>query len=466
MRRDRGSSAGESVTRAEGVAGEAPTEAQAEAPLYAALPAPRRRARRGGPSRCQISAAIEVVTPILGGGSRTRDLDEVDVIRPATVRGHLRFWWRALFAHKVEDAMTLHSRESALWGRASTGQGGRSDVEVRVEIRKKGERDTSNPMSAPQGYALWPARAENKRPTAPRRLPGTRFLLTILAPDDREADVRAAVRAWLLFGGYGGRTRRGLGSFQVTEDRGAWLPSSVTRAAFAALFGRDVFARSGTASGDTARLAGADLYVGDPARSGTGAWETALEWLREFRQGTGGGPGGRAREPGKAPEPHRPSFSNWPEADKIRQLSSPAPGGRGWAHRPLHNAIPVWPRAGFGLPIRGRFQTRDRQGRQVSEPGEFGLVWRSPSRPHDRLASPLIVKALPLAGSGFVPCALWLDRAYPAGEVFLEGKPGSGAPFDRLPGEEARFSALRGKRGLREAFLDWLVATGRARKAP
>lgn len=80
---------------------------------------------------------------------------------------------------------------------------------------------------------------------------------------------------------------------------------------------------------------------------------------------------------------------------------------------------------------------------------------------HDRLASPLIVKALPLANGEFVPIALWLNRAYPQnGEVVLRGVCNSAAPFDRLvaAGDQPRFSALAGRQSLREAFFYWLHA--------
>jgi hypothetical protein len=62
----------------------------------AQLPEARRRSARAGESLVEISSRIEVVTSILVGGTQTRAVDEVDVIRAATVRGHLRFWWRAI----------------------------------------------------------------------------------------------------------------------------------------------------------------------------------------------------------------------------------------------------------------------------------------------------------------------------------------------------------------------------------
>lgn len=451
------------------VATQTPGRSVQQAPAYASLPAAMMRAARGGPEVREISVRVEVVTPILGGGTQTRAIDEVDVIRAATVRGHLRFWWRALNAARYPNASDLYKRESKIWGRAATDEGGRSAVEIRIDIEQTGRIDSSDirlydskdGKATPGAYALWPARAETKTSTstAPRRMPGTRFRLTFIAAEDCEGEVRNALRAWILFGGYGGRTRRGLGSFKVLDDPGPWLPSKATRDAITALFGIDVFASPGKAVVHTPWLGGAALQVGKVERDASVAWTSALDWLKEFRQGTGGQQGERAREPGTGKlQPQRPSISNWPEPDKIRQLTSKTRG-----HKPRHNATPVWPRAGFGLPIGGRFQTQARGIGRYDEPGPYELRWRpaDPGDHGDRLASPLIVKALPLADGTFVPCTLWLNRAYPVGDVILlQDVNNSAAPFDRLvaAGDAPRFSALANKQGLRQAFLDWLQA--------
>ncbi len=436
------------------------------APSYASLPTARPRSVRGGPTTCDISVRVEVVTPILGGGSEIRTIDEVDVIRAATVRGHLRFWWRALHAQNYEAPEELYRGESELWGRAATENGGRSAIDVRAEVEHAGGTDDSDirlydsrdGKATPGAYALWPARGETRTNTssAPRRKPGTRFRLTLVAPPDRETEVRNVVRAWLLFGGYGSRTRRGLGSFTVVDDPNGWLPPSATREAITALLRHDVFASPGKSVTDVPGLGGAALHASKAERDPIKAWTTALDWLKEFRQGTSGQPGDRAREPGTGKsQPQRPSISNWPEADKIRRIK-----GKTSAHSPVHNATPVWPRAGFGLPVIGQFQTKARDGSRFDEPGPFELRWRSGNVEHDRLASPLIVKALPLADGTWVPCALWLGRAYPSGNVVLRGVNNSGAPFDRLvaSGDTPRFSALANKQSLRLAFLDWLHA--------
>ncbi len=473
------------------------------APSYEQLPAAKMRAARGGPEVREISVHLEVVTPILGGGIQTRAVDEVDLIRAATVRGHLRFWWRALYAHRFANAKALYERESQVWGRAATDGGGRSAVEIRIDVAKTGAIDGSDirlydskdGKATPGAYALWPARAEKKTGAvpAPRRLPGTQFRLTVKVAGSAadEAEVKNALRAWILFGGLGGRTRRGLGSLRVIEDPSSWLPSKATRDAIKVLFGCDVLASPVNAPGDTPWLGGAALQVGTAGADAMQAWMTALDWLKEFRQGTDGRPGDRAREPGTGkPPPQRPSISNWPEGDKVRRLSLPKEGLQ-WAHDPRHNGTPAWPRTGFGLPIIGQFQQQSRIARPGwkkgdkkpknlywdelssshpnygTEPAGFELRWRSPKRDrpgefeeHDRLASPLIVKALPLADGTFVPCALWLNRAYPAGEVILRDVDNSQAPFDQLvaPGDTPQFSALKNKQSLRQAFLDWLQA--------
>lgn len=421
----------------------------------------------------RIELALQLVTPVLGGSYRLREIDQVDVVRPATVRGHLRFWWRALYGHQCKSSKELYERESELWGRAAGDAGGRSAVEILITVSDRGKLpqyiDRSDiSMGDPEAYALWPARKQerDKLPPAPRFKPGLSFRLSLSVPREYEQQVRNAVRAWILFGGYGSRTRRGLGTLTVLANNAAdrrsdWLPAKPTREEFKRLFGFDPFERDASVSKtDCPLLRGAALHVDSSPVDPKSAWTKALSWLREFRQGTGGGAGQRAREPGSPPQ--RPSISNWPEADKIRHLM-----GKTRGHPPKHNPTPVWPRAGFGLPIIGRFQTQSRDGRRIDEPEAFELRWCANGEEHDRLASPLIVKALPLADGKFVPCALWLYRAYPTnGKVGLvrstkQGKvvdPKTLAPFDKLiaSGDKSRFGPLERGTTLREVFLGWL----------
>jgi CRISPR-associated protein Cmr1 len=140
----------------------------------------------------------------------------------------------------------------------------------------------------------------------------------------------------------------------------------------------------------------------------------------------------------------------------------------------------AWPRAGFGLPIVGEIRGRN-------EPGKFELRWRSVGGEHGRFASPLIVKALPLADGRFAPCALWLDRALPPdsvvglgeeitvnGQIVRRVKPGTEAKFEPgsvhpllARGDTPLFAPLAKQPNLSAAFCHWLATAKKAaRVAP
>lgn len=404
---------------------------------------------------------LQVVTPIFGGGPVTRSPDAVDIIRAPSIRGHLRFWWRALHAEPGVSGEQLYQREMSLWG-GPTGSGsfGRSPVELRVELL--GAMHTE---AAELDYALFPARGSEGQGTAHVRQAGVRFRLCLRFPAEYEQQLVDAVRAWILFGGYGGRTRRGLGSLTVVDDVSRWLPQRSTADGLQAVFGRDCLGISHTSCDDVPRLGGARLFAGTECPKAEQAWKTAVGWLFEFRQGSRSVDG--ARRPSK--DPRRPSISNWPEPDKVRRLSR-AKAGLPWAHPPRHNDIPAWPRAGFGLPIVGQFQKRNRDKANwdrctppKTEPDDFQILWEAADGTlHNRLASPLIVKPLALSNGNFCPIALWLNRAFPRGQVVLtrtdRAVHKSHAPFDRLvaDGDDIYFSALIKRATLEDAFFAWL----------
>ncbi len=457
----------------------------------ALLPQPLRRSTPDGPERASLTLALHTVTRVMGGGTVTRHVDQVDFVRGPSIRGHLRFWWRALHGSRFTTAAELFAAESALWGGVHGQQVTRSTVEITCNARRPEEalleRSNVGPQDA-HAYALWPAREEKKQGvvTTPagerwRRLEWT---LTLSVPSGQHEEVQRALRAWLLFGGYGGRTRRGCGSLDVTltgEDvRRAWLPAEASVSEIERLLGTGALVAPSRPANDLPLLAGSRLYVGDVAANAEAAWAEALQWLQAFRHAASPTPADDmyAREPlHGAGNRQRPGPSHWPEADKLRGLAGRGP----WAHAPRHNAEPVWPRAGFGLPIITRFQQKDVNDAPFAPPdphGQFELVWQRPGdrKPHDRLASPLILKPLALSDRRFVPLALWLHCAYPSGGqvVARQGRhvlAGSAADFDVLtaPGDPILYQPLQasgaaaGER-LKTAFFDWLTRHGRVRR--
>jgi len=262
------------------------------------LPKERQSNRRGGADLATITLGVKVVTPILGGAPLAREIDDVDVIRVPSIRGQLRFWWRALNAHRYKTSNELSVGESEIWGRAAETNGGRSDVTLSINVTEIGERD-DGPINfrTPGFYVLWPAQEQKAKPdigkqavpTAPRRKRGTRFEMIFTCSQERESQLREAVRAWLLFGGYASRTRRGLGSLTVAErDSEAWLPQKMEpkyfRSEFERIFGRDIFAASDVPQNETPRLSGAKLWVGPRCKKSEYAWIQAADWLQAFRK--------------------------------------------------------------------------------------------------------------------------------------------------------------------------------------
>ena len=458
-----------------------------------------RRDRLGGPELDTYCVRFKTITPILGGGTKNRNIDEVTPIRPPTIRGHLRQWYRALFGHTFPNTQALHEAEGRLFGamnNAETDDGtqGASQIRLRVDIHKVSSIDSTDPnYRTPSFYAIWPAQSQrtNNTPAAPRYEAGIEFTLTLKCPVSTQhhanlsQDIKKVLIAWSLFGGYGSRARRGLGSLTLTdvEKNGEKQPlsdwmvqwdghsTSTLYKELRKLLGEDTFKTEKQNAQDYPSLLGASLYVGNSARGAENVWVSSLNWLKGFRQSqTPPNKNDRQypRERGQAS--NRPGRSNWPEADKVRRLS----GNKRWAHTPKHNHHPVWPRAGFGLPILGQFK-EERGG--LPEPKDFELQWvNSADKLHTRLASPLIIKALPIGNDRFVPIALWLDRRYPkGGQVCLKDdrrRDGSYANFDELiaTGDTAQFYPLdkgadtpSGTR-LRTVFFYWIQEHHNARE--
>lgn len=444
----------------------------AKTPAMFTLPQPTNRAASKEEERVCLTLRLQTITPIYGGSTKPRHVEKHDPIRGSSIRGSLLFWWRALQGHTCDDSRDLYKKQNALWGGVFGEDVTRSKVEITVKVTRSTEIEKSDiNLRDPDAYALFPARGVPRDgiPAAERWKKGVEFELKLWVPKSKEEEVKRSVRAWLMFGGYGGRTRRGLGSLTVRENAEEWLPKAATLAEFRRLLGDDVFQEVPEKKpSQTPSLLGAQVCKGKtPSSDSERAWHAAIGWLKNFRQEQGAA-NTKAREPGTG----RPGRSRWPEADKVRQVSGRGP----WAHPPRHNRTPVWPRASFGLPIIGQFQRKDANGQPYPqpEPRDFEITWYQGETKRNRLASALIVKAMALAGGQFVAVALWMYRAFPEGKVGLadpQRAAGSKADFDVLvaQGDTALCAPLRVTNAprafaMREAFFGWLGLYGNGEK--
>lgn len=317
----------------------------------------------------------ELVTPMFGGGVKTRTVDQEMPVRPSAIRGQLRFWWRLLAGRGgAKQTVKLRQEEFDVWGGLGSPPKA-SKVWVRVEGTSSPHLqsvDVWTTAARDLQYALFPAQAsrgrnggEERREAADLAKPGLRWTLHIgldhRLSDEQRHLVLEAVRWWASFGGVGARTRRGMGAVLVRQGAGQLPPVTP----------------------EEAKAVGCELVMARrPADAKPEmAWRHAVACLQAFRQGQGIG----RRQGGQ-----RPGRSYWPEPDAIRRLARrSAPG-----HEPFRLAGNLWPRAYFGLPIIFHFKDE-----KFGDPRDHTL---QPSHA-ERLASPVILRPLPEAsGQGAV----------------------------------------------------------------
>jgi CRISPR-associated RAMP protein, Cmr1 family len=186
-----------------------------------------------------IELELRLITPMFGGGYKAREVDPLLPIRPAAIRGHLRFWWRATAGARYASVADLHKAETELWGGASTKDNPAfGKVALQVHILSAGEKASYSQVAPPSkpkdgplhGYFLFPFQEQKKQniPAAVGRSQVSfqlRLTLDASLSEAQRAEVRTALKAWIAFGGVGARTRRGCGALTVVgANANQWLP--------------------------------------------------------------------------------------------------------------------------------------------------------------------------------------------------------------------------------------------------
>ena len=180
-------------------------------------------------ARCRSVHVLELATPAFLGGAK-QGRDDCD-LRPATLRGLLRWWWRTMHAAHL-DRKNLRCLETAIWGDAQSGaalalslrSAGPVDRQLfdKHDIAQRSLRDAKGHTGIHYlAYGMDERRVREQRWFV---VPGARWTVTLSARQGRldsshipAAEVlRQGVAAlWLLcrFGGVGSKSRKGFGSF-------------------------------------------------------------------------------------------------------------------------------------------------------------------------------------------------------------------------------------------------------------
>lgn len=168
----------------------------------------------------ELVLTVEIVTPIFLGGSSAKALAET--VRPASIRGQVRYWLRALLARSSRSLMELQREEGAVMGDTQAGSPVRFRVRSAVPLKcveKPAPRQNG-------GRMILPHRAIQDRDNPLREaafLEGQQFDILLSPRPGRSRvpdEVAAATLLWLYLGGLGKRARRGFGSLNLIRCTG------------------------------------------------------------------------------------------------------------------------------------------------------------------------------------------------------------------------------------------------------
>ena len=340
------------------------------------------------PEMKQVSLQVELLTKQFGGGSVARKADPDRWLRSTSVRGALRFWWRALYGAQHNTVQEMWQEERLLFGTAATSNGGPGLVSVVVNsVAPQEFRDFSPANGHMSSVAYFPALELGTGQVAELVQPGIRCTITLSVAqgcaDEQWKQLKDALIAYVSFGGSGARTRRSAGALgwvneQEARDLGIPLTLKEWKTWWSEL-------PRGGANHNIFSLHDRVVFAAKPARNAEDAqnqvldlWREVRQWRRHPNSWWGQGPWGR---------------SEWPEADAIRHIF----GQHSAYHEPRHDNLGKAPRAHLGLPLIIKFKGH-------GDPDKAELVL-SHERGKDRYASPVITAVARIDG-GFVGMVL------------------------------------------------------------
>jgi CRISPR-associated protein Cmr1 len=368
---------------------------------------------------------IEVITPMFGGVF-PGETDPVTPVRTSSIRGQLRFWWRATMGADCKDSQVLADREGEIWGTTER----ESRVQLSVDIVSEGmseecaSRTGGSKFPKPNqdypGYVIFPFQGTTQDPEIKKAQKGVIFNLHLACPEEVRRDAETALWAFCNFGGLGARTRRGCGALFCKD----FAPSDRSE------LGKAIqkYRRNDTPEHPWPELFTA-LHIKDNGNSNAiSAWKQSIQTLQTFRQGNDIG-----RNPGE--DPKRPGRSRWPEPETIRKIT----GSRDLKHQRMA-AVPDdgFPRADFGLPIIFQFQSNTDP--KVSQLLPYFPEKRADEKEGNRMASPLILRPL-LFKDGKAASMILFLRTPPLEAVILQPSRGDENVFYRMDIVDKRFAS-------------------------
>jgi len=176
----------------------------------------------------KIEAEFEIVTPMFISGAEKTEPPE---IRPPSIKGALRFWWRALqwgqvlqqvAGNKDQALQNLHEQEAILFGAAfkeeKYGQG-LCTLKLTKVITTGVEKNwpSNNTGSGFLGYGLDKTNNEAHRQAISKGTFTVCLMLKKGINEEQITQLKNTLTIWGLLGGLGSRSRRAFGSVALKK---------------------------------------------------------------------------------------------------------------------------------------------------------------------------------------------------------------------------------------------------------
>jgi CRISPR type III-B/RAMP module RAMP protein Cmr1 len=310
-------------------------------------------------------------------------VDEVCWLRGSEVKASLRFWWRALFGHAYPTSKELHEAESKRFGSAKGNEGVVSPVAVSVKERSRGGIVDATAITDVRKLAYYPGAGEIL--LQGKAAISLAFRRGILKTHRKE--IESALIAWLLFGGAGARTRRGVGALAPATKCDAEKIGYPSDPDLLAKFLGNL-PKNSTRCQYFTLANGAEFLCSTQGSAAERAHQNLMDHWRAFRQ--------NRMHPNNFMGRNGWGLSAWPEPDIVRKRRILVGG------RPRHMALMApsnegkSPRMLLGAPMLLHWKTGN-SGEGIAD-AEFGLSFLPPGAPRgtlrkfvDRYASPVLI---------------------------------------------------------------------------
>jgi CRISPR-associated protein Cmr1 len=157
-----------------------------------------------------ITFTCETITPMFLSGAD----GSTPELRPPSIKGALRFWWRAMNGHL--DLKTLKEQESLIFGGTDGESGGRSRVIIRARPQNM---EVEEAVLVPH-KSFMRQRAFKTKQQFEVKLSLTHIVKDAMGKEIFDANqMQALFELICVLGGFGKRVRRGMGSVRIVKTK-------------------------------------------------------------------------------------------------------------------------------------------------------------------------------------------------------------------------------------------------------